>query len=629
MNKATVYSNGITAFVKQYSIGDKTTIEIPVKKSNIHDILSSLVVLGDVTQNACNFSPTNANQTSLEINYQQLVDSLIDQLSGSAIEATVSGKCIVGTLIGRQDYEQNNGSFKTKSSLIGISTTSGIRFVPSSELNDLKFTEPEVQKEIEKALRAKRQSIKEDSTFINVELSSNVKGNTTATLLYAVPTAAWNVNYRLTKEKDKYSLQGWAVVHNNTDEDWSNMTISVVTGEPTTFESDIAEQKIPKRKQVSFVKENSEGSATLENGFETEAMTFAAAVPMGIGTPHCAKSSVRSISADGAARATVSTADTMEIGDFSIWSTTNPINVEAQKSALIPLFDKELATADLMLYYNSDMNLTRPYRTIKFTNNTGKSLGYGPCTIYNNGVNEGECEFSSCKDGEKRTLVFAKETGVLVQMNTDGISQRRIKVVVEDGIATTDVLETSKTIYSVKNSKNEDFDLEIDYKKKILNSKVKSKERVSEVLSNGVRLTTKLNPMAQMTIEVEEEKVTPTKQTIGFQWIKANLLDIDNPPKGIGLDEIVKAKEKENEFNKQITQAKERITLLEKEQERARKNKSVVMDQENSVEITRSIMDSEKEIKKLTNQLPELEAAAQIAAKNVSDAIKKLRTTIA
>jgi DNA repair ATPase RecN len=130
-------------------------------------------------------------------------------------------------------------------------------------------------------------------------------------------------------------------------------------------------------------------------------------------------------------------------------------------------------------------------------------------------------------------------------------------------------------------------------------------------------------------LEVEEEKVTPTKQTIGFQWIKANLLDIDNPPKGIGLDEIVKAKEKENEFNKQITQAKERITLLEKEQERARKNKSVVMDQENSVEITRSIMDSEKEIKKLTNQLPELEAAAQIAAKNVSDAIKKLRTTIA
>src|SRR5690606_31798376 len=66
------------------------------------------------------------------------------------------------------------------------------------------------------------------------------------------------------QDDDTIEFQGFAVVDNNTDEDWQDVLISVVTGEPITFSTDLADSKTPKRSHVDIVSERALGAVEAE-----------------------------------------------------------------------------------------------------------------------------------------------------------------------------------------------------------------------------------------------------------------------------------------------------------------------------------------------------------------------------
>ena len=50
----------------------------------------------------------------------------------------------------------------------------------------------------------------------------------------------WKTSYRLVLGKDgKPYLQGWAVVENPTDEDWSDVKMALISGRPISFKMDL------------------------------------------------------------------------------------------------------------------------------------------------------------------------------------------------------------------------------------------------------------------------------------------------------------------------------------------------------------------------------------------------------
>ena len=59
---------------------------------------------------------------------------------------------------------------------------------------------------------------------------------------YVIENPIWKTSYRLVlgKEKeDKPFLQGWAVVENATDEDWKDVRMALVSGRPICFQMDL------------------------------------------------------------------------------------------------------------------------------------------------------------------------------------------------------------------------------------------------------------------------------------------------------------------------------------------------------------------------------------------------------
>src|SRR5690606_31969595 len=76
---------------------------------------------------------------------------------------------------------------------------------------------------------------------------------TEAQIQYTIPVAAWKMRYAIRSRDGKMTLEGAAIVDNNTDEDWNNFMVSVVTGNPISFATDIADVIVPSRKMVRLV----------------------------------------------------------------------------------------------------------------------------------------------------------------------------------------------------------------------------------------------------------------------------------------------------------------------------------------------------------------------------------------
>lgn len=637
-NSVAIYSNGIAAFNRTYSVKKDggTQITIPVRKANISDILGSLNIFGKVKLlEPPSFSAANANQSNLKIDSANVLDSLLTQLTGTNVKVALNdGKDIEGVLMGKQKTEQDSGTYKVSMQYMLVLTADGTRNIDLEDVKTVDFTDADIKSEIKKALETKRQGIKPESTFVTLSLASTEEGrsNTDAVLQYNVPTAAWTITYRLSNNKGTYSLEAYAVVHNNTDEDWTDFILSVVTGEPLTFESDLNEQKTPKRKRINFVKDTADGGHTAEVGYEAMdsclestgysargmtkgAMSFAACADSAGGGGGLEK--VRNVAADAA-----------EVGDFTIWTSKDAISIKSQKSALVPLFDVQLSEAKTVLYYNHTKNPTRPFRAVKFKNSTEWSLGHGPVSVYNDNMNEGNCELDACKPGEERLLLHAKETGVRIKHEPEATESKLTQISVSDGVAVQETLYTAVTTYTIKNSKKEIFMLELDHTKslKFGNVQVKSSHTVSEQLSDGVRMKIEVPAKGTVLVTVTETALNTNSVGISTNWLRDTFIISTNPRENNQqVQDVLNLQGEVDKLAKDVQLANNRVTTLSNEQAVSFASHQLLRSWRRRIS---DFLAAEEEITDTQNtKIPAIQQAQQLAQAKLDAAKKKLTVT--
>jgi outer membrane protein OmpA-like peptidoglycan-associated protein len=77
-------------------------------------------------------------------------------------------------------------------------------------------------------------------------------------IAYAVPAAAWKATYRIilpTKEQKERQalLQAWALIDNIGDEDWENVRVTLATGSPLSYASDLRSPTMMQRPELKGV----------------------------------------------------------------------------------------------------------------------------------------------------------------------------------------------------------------------------------------------------------------------------------------------------------------------------------------------------------------------------------------
>jgi hypothetical protein len=275
-NDVTLFSNGIGHFRRVYKVagGKEENFSIPFKRDHIGDVAASLQVFGKVRlTKPPSFTPSNANATSLRIQQNDAYRSLLSSLSGAQVTVkftnTVKGQY---TLLGIDQQEVNYPDRNVTHDFIVLMQNGKIHRRSTVDIEDIHFDEEGVRTEIDKALKNNFQTIKPDSTLMDLCLQAvgDRRGDTEAVVQYTIPVAAWKMRYAIRQDGDSFSLEGAAIIDNNTDEDWDNFRVSVVTGNPISFSTDIANVVMPARKFVRLVDATALGNVDVAEGFPSD-----------------------------------------------------------------------------------------------------------------------------------------------------------------------------------------------------------------------------------------------------------------------------------------------------------------------------------------------------------------------
>ncbi len=600
-NRATIYSNGIADFQRVFEVTKKKplTISLPVRQQHLADVLGSLTVSGDVRiERPPSFEPENRDQSNLRINVEDALVSLASQLGGAEVAVKTAAESFKGQLIGMDGQQSATGGEPISVRYVVVMSKNQIRRVPVGEIEALSFPDPEIQSEIDKALSRSLRNIKPNSTFVDIELSTE-KTKTDAIVQYTIPAAAWKMSYRIMlDEKHQIELHGHAIVDNNTDEDWNDFIVSVVMGQPITFGTDIAESKIPERGYVEIVQQSAIGNVEFDRAVQFDGLHAGAAEMAGgagggeMLRQSAPKMKMARVSRRGRA-ASAPTAEVEDAGDFCIFQSAAPVSIDAHHSASIPVFATTLDDSTAVLSYRTDRHAIRPFRAIRFTNSTDHSLGRGVCTVYDGTTYAGTCVLPASKPGDTDLVAHALETGVRVHGETKPVIRRRTGIKISDGVAIENTHVMSTTSYVINSSRDEAFPMVVDHvhrlgrKAKIECQLVRDGAPPEQVeinlLPDAVRVEFSLLEQDVVAVtfvesDVQKSRVnlaggSPDAEQFQITWLFENMIESNSGlPVDQAITKCIELQKLLDEKTDQVRHAKAEIERLAARQERLRKN---------------------------------------------------------
>ena len=579
-NRATIYSNGVADFrrIVRVAPDSEARVTIPVRSEHTADVLGSLSILGRVRFNKPPmFRPRAAQSDALEFDPKDALRSLVLGLVGARVEVEHGGKLFAGRVVGLQRDERFCEQQKLVEQALVIEDPSGLHKLALRELGGLRFVDAHVQAELDKTLLQRIESIKPNATFVEFTLVAVDDGARDAVVQYSVPAAAWKISYRLrapgrasldaaaetSEVSAPWSLQAFAVVDNNTDEDWEDMLFSVVTGEPITFASDLAEAKTPLRERVEVVADRALGAVELASGMP--ALGAAAVVAGGPGeasAPASRRGRKHKVAASfGAtemedfafealeAPAPHEVAAAREVADFCVFECSEPVSIPAQRSAVLPVLDAQLDDAKAVFVYKHEDHDERPFRAVEFVYAGPQSLGRGVCSVFDADTFVGSAVLGPAKSGERVLLPHALETGIRVRR--DGPDQRRelARLRVARGVVELHERSTATTRYTVMSLRDEPSSLVIDHScafqpasdrdrpevEVVYPDGERSKLEVSERLASGYRLRCEVPARASLELVIDEQRVdgqavelvAETGDELRFDWLWSSYVKTD------------------------------------------------------------------------------------------------------
>jgi hypothetical protein len=632
MNSVTLYSNGTAVISREYRFEDQEAlrISIPVRKTDLDDVISSLSVFGNVTITAPpTYAPTNAQEPALTLNPASVLKDMATKLAGAAVEIE-AGNVYKGKLVGLHSHRREVSGTVLEECRLVVLTDKGVQQIDENSVTAIRFTDALIRDEIDKALQARLTQVKPDSSLVEFTIQPNA-GTTSALVKYATPVAAWKIRYQLRMSSAEVELEGQAVVDNDTDDDWTETLITTVTGEPVTFSTDLAEIRRPARSRVNIVADQTTGAVVAEPDMPMDAdadMERSCAGPL----PPSPSRMRAAYPFDRMERAAQVQAEVRESGDFSVFRSPDPVTIGAKRSAIIPLFRAAIGDAKAVLYYNERSDPQRPFRAVRLKNQATHSLGRGVCEVLVDGDFQGKCVLEPTKPGEEVLLIHAKETGVRLFKEVSRPESRLMTIKITEGTIYCEEMNRQDTAYRIQNSHATAFTLEIEHPRTWHGSKLTisassgTHERTD--IPSGQRISVTLEAKASLTIRVIEEQIEEQCFLLDASWLNRNIVDLKAPASSHkGIQKCVRLQGEVDAIQAEIKEQEQAARTLDEEEKRLMK---LIPNghNEQANEWRTDLATTEKELREIKKStIPHLRRKLQDARKSLQDALSSLKFT--
>jgi hypothetical protein len=448
-----LFSSGVGYFEHYGQVKGDGSTELRFKTAQINDILKSLVLqdldggfVSTVQYPSQDPIEKTLRSFQVDITGNPPLAELLNQLRGAKVTVSVGAEKYSGVILGVEKRPLVVAPDKppVEQWIVNIINGASIRQLELNKINDVKLEDPALQEELSRALTALAQARDQDKKSVAINFRG--EGDRRIRLGYVVESPIWKTSYRLLINDKETNLQGWAIVENQTDNDWNNVQLSLVSGRPISFMMNLYEPLYVSRPMVELElyqslrpqKYDEAPDFSLQNQARDRVEKDGAArAPRAPAAADAAKKSEAQRGASGGGgvgfagrpddaaidpNASVkSLASAAKLGELFQYTVGN-VSLPRQKSAMIPIVTDKV-TAERLSIYNQSVLAKHPLNGAMITNSTDKHLLQGPITVFDGGSYAGDAQIDNLPPGQKRLLSYGVDLNVLVQAEGKDASQ--------------------------------------------------------------------------------------------------------------------------------------------------------------------------------------------------------------
>jgi hypothetical protein len=512
LRRVTLYSNGVAYFERRGTVTGRAEINLSFKQSQVDDVLKSLVVLdlgrgrvGAVSYNSSAPPSARLNEIPFSIDASTNGDAagglagVLEQLQGARVAVTAANRSVTGAVltIGERQLPAEKDKPPVKTHTLVITTESGE--LQSFDLNDVravKLLDEGARHDITQFANASASARRRDAKTITV--TSEGDGQREMVISYTIAAPIWKTTYRVVLDPEgKPFFQGWAVVDNVSEEDWQDVSLSLVSGTPVSFIQPIQNPLYRYRPVVPIpqdlnlspqvyeagevgVNQSAENRLTqaeangqrqsgqLEelsaNGLiargrakaaqeQPNQQQFNQRKDFSVADNAIAASSFRANigSAITSGESGVDAAATgSEVGELFEYRVEQPVTVRRDRSALIPILQTKME-GERVSVYNEAARKDRPMHGIRLKNTSELTLEGGSMTVIDGDAYAGEALIERLKSNEQRFISFGLDLSALVTTKLKSERRPVFLVRAQNGVFEAHYHQTQKKIYTIIN----------------------------------------------------------------------------------------------------------------------------------------------------------------------------------
>lgn len=332
---------------------------------------------------------------------------------------------------------------------------------------------------------------------VDVALSFASDGDHDLRVAYVVGSPVWRPSYRVVFDGDpkhgQALLQAWAVVQNTSGEDWDDIKLSLTTGAPISFRSDLGTPIMPVRPLVTdtgevvmsvptgetvvaqnappppppaahapmpMPAESLEEEAAMSDMAEAQASKPMAkdrarlqrreAVGNASGGGHGASLSLPMFEQSVAAQA--STAVVTET--VTRYDIAQPVTIPNGGSTMVAIVSTRVPGEQAHLFAPDDgvrLSHQHPFSVVRLSNGTGAVLEKGPISVLSNGAFLGQGLLDTLPREAQAFVPFALDKSIVVEPSAQFDEEQGTLLRIARGYVTVQRFSQRKTTYRIRN----------------------------------------------------------------------------------------------------------------------------------------------------------------------------------
>ena len=650
LRRIALFSSGVGYFEHSGSVSGNVNLNLTFEVEAINDVLKSLVVNNPgrgatpiVRYPSEDTLERTLQSLGIDLSRNPSVAEIFASQRGSEIEV-FAPNIISGRILGVERRPIAGGNafgMIPEAAFLSLHTNAGIRVIALSEIVSFRFKNPALTEDIQRALDLIAANRTERNRSLQIHLPGT--GSRSVLLSYVIAAPVWKVSYRLDLGQQRPLFQGWAIVDNNSDTDWNNVELSLISGRPVSFIQELYPPYYHSRPTLPLAIVGSARSrifaggfdrrerALSENNFVTEDMAMGEVLASQPMTAARRLDRAGNVPAPNVGNVQAATAGTT-MGDHFAFTITNPVTLNRRQSTMIPMVSNTIeAVKTLVLPGN--MALTgniHPDLAAELTNTTGMKLPAGPITVFDGGSYAGDALIEFLGINDKRFIKYGEDLSVIATAAHSPATRLVSAVTITGGVMTINRRQIHERIYTIRNTASGETKRLIIEHPITGNSTLIEPKRYLEKTDSLYRFSTTLPSNRELTFRVQEE--TPLSERIVLGQLRLESLVSYSTNQEIpsnvrkALTRAVELRQKADAARQTHSELEARRTRLVSEQDRVRQNLTAVgASSSQGAEYMRRMTALDNDIDRLNREIEQAAGLVRSTQKALDDYIAGLR----